>query len=72
MTNCSEFFALLTASLRARSSRGSPSWDDEQLKLVQEYLQRVRQQNSGGPRPNLEETPEAVTELAAKTANKSE
>lgn len=66
--NCSEFFALLDSLTTSEIKSRISSWDDEQLKLVEEYLQRVRQQNRG-PRPHLEET--AVTELAAKMATRA-
>ena len=68
--NRSEFFALLDGLTTSEIESRISSWDDEQLKLVEEYLQRVRQQNRG-PRPHLEETPEAVTELAAKMATRA-
>jgi len=63
--NRSEFFALLDSLTTSEIESRISSWDDEQLKLVEEYLQRVRQQNRGA-RPHLEETPAAVTELAAR------
>ena len=66
--NRSEFFALLDSLTTSEIESRISSWDDEQLKLVEEYLQRVRQQNRG-PRPHLEET--AVTELAAKMATRA-
>ena len=66
--NRSEFFALLDSLTTSEIKSRISSWDDEQLKLVEEYLQRVRQQNRG-PRPHLEET--AVTELAAKMATRA-
>ena len=66
--NRSEFFAMLDSLTTSEIESRISSWDDEQLKLVEEYLQRVRQQN-GGPRPHLEET--AVTELAAKMATRA-
>ena len=66
--NRSEFFALLDGLTTSEIESRISSWDDEQLKLVEEYLQRVRQQNRG-PRPHLEET--AVTELAAKMATRA-
>lgn len=66
--NRSEFFALLDSLTTSEIESRISSWDDEQLKLVEEYLQRVRQQNRG-PRPHLEET--AVTELTAKMATRA-
>lgn len=69
--NRSEFFALLdsltTSEIEARLS----SWDDEQLKLVEQYLQRLRQQNRARTDPHLGEPTPAVTALAAKMATRA-
>ena len=68
--NRSEFFALLDSLTTSEIESRISSWDDEQLKLVEEYLQRVREENRR-PRSHLKETPEAVTELAAKMATRA-
>jgi hypothetical protein len=69
--NRPEFFALLDSLTTSEIESRISSWDDEQLKLVEEYLQRVRQQNRARPDPHLEETPQAVPELAAKIATRA-